>query len=207
RAHQAIFGAAVGAALTKAETLPKALGQCAEAMVRHLDAAMASIWTLSQKANVLELQGSAWARRPLFGPDARVPVGEFRIGQIARDRRPALLDLTLGQEREDDKDWALREGMVAFAGYPLIVEERLVGVMAMFARVRLSAATLDTLAAVADLIAQGIERKHTEEKLRRSETSLLEAQSLSHTGSWTHDVISGTVTTSPEAQRIFGVKP
>jgi len=62
--------------------------------------------------------------------------------------------------------------MVAFAGYPLIVEERLVGVMALFARARLSAATLDTLAAVADLIAQGIERKHAEERVRQQEREL-----------------------------------
>ena len=56
--------------------------------------------------------------------------------------------------------------MVSFAGYPLIVQDRVVGVMAMFARQRLSAATLDTLASVADSIAQGIERKRTEEVLR-----------------------------------------
>jgi hypothetical protein len=33
---------------------------------------------------------------------------------------------------------------------------------------------------------------------------LLEAQSISHTGSWKHDVSSGTATVSPEVFRIFG---
>jgi PAS domain S-box-containing protein len=169
RADQALFGAAVGAALTKAETLPKALMQCAEAMVRHLGAATASLWTLAENEKVLDLQGSAWARRPLFGPDARVPVGEFRIGAIARDRRPALLDLTAGQEREDDKDWARREGMVAFAGYPLVVEDRLVGVMAMFAMRPLTETALHALASVADEIALGIDRARASEALRASE--------------------------------------
>ena len=51
------------------------------------------------------------------------------------------------------------------------------------------------------------ERKQAEEKLRRSEAYLLEAQRLSHTGSWTHDALSGTVTTTPEVLRIFGVRP
>ncbi len=169
RAHQALFAAAVGAALTRAETLPKALGQCAEAMVRHLGAAMASLWTLSEKDNVLELQGTAWARRPLFGPEARVPVGEFRIGRIARDRRPTLLDLTAAQEREDDKDWARREGMVAFAGYPLIVEDRLVGVIAMFATRPLTETALNALSSVADEIALGIDRARASQALRASE--------------------------------------
>ncbi len=51
------------------------------------------------------------------------------------------------------------------------------------------------------------ERKKTDEKLRRSEECLLEAQRLSHTGSWRHDVASGAVTVSPQIHRIFGSRP
>ena len=46
-----------------------------------------------------------------------------------------------------------------------------------------------------------------EEKLRQNEAFLLEAQKLSHTGSWRHDGSSGTVTVSPEVRRMFGIKP
>src|SRR5467141_159156 len=52
-----------------------------------------------------------------------------------------------------------------------------------------------------------IERKKAEENLRRSEWSLLEAQRLGHSGSWSVDVSSGIVTTSPEMLRSFHVKP
>ena len=51
------------------------------------------------------------------------------------------------------------------------------------------------------------ERKQAEEKLRRSEWSLLEAQRLGHSGSWSFDISSGRVTTSPEMFRTFDVKP
>jgi PAS domain S-box-containing protein len=51
------------------------------------------------------------------------------------------------------------------------------------------------------------DRKRAEETLRRSEHDLLEAQRISHTGSWKHQVRLGTVTVSPEVFRIFGVKP
>jgi PAS domain S-box-containing protein len=51
------------------------------------------------------------------------------------------------------------------------------------------------------------ERKGAEEKLRRSEEFLFEAQRLSHTGSWKHDVAAGAVIVSPEIHRIFGVRP
>jgi formate hydrogenlyase transcriptional activator len=48
-------------------------------------------------------------------------------------------------------------------------------------------------------------RKQSEEKLRRSEADLLEAQKLSHSGSWRHDLASGAFTVSPEVLRIRGV--
>jgi PAS domain S-box-containing protein len=57
--------------------------------------------------------------------------------------------------------------MVAFAGYPLIIEDRVVGVMALFARHPLTAAALQAMAAVADSIAMGIERKQAERENRR----------------------------------------
>ena len=43
-------------------------------------------------------------------------------------------------------------------------------------------------------------------ELRRSEASLLDAQRLSRTGSWTHDVSSGKVTISPEMVRMWGIQ-
>jgi PAS domain S-box-containing protein len=51
------------------------------------------------------------------------------------------------------------------------------------------------------------DRKQAEEKLRRSEWNLLEAQRLGHTGSWSVDIASGTATASPEMLRLVGFKP
>ena len=58
--------------------------------------------------------------------------------------------------------------MVAFAGYPLVVKDRLLGVLAMFSRRPLSEAVLQTLGSVAGVIALGIERKQQEVELRRA---------------------------------------
>jgi PAS domain S-box-containing protein len=51
------------------------------------------------------------------------------------------------------------------------------------------------------------DRKQAEEKLRRSEWNLLEAQRLGHTGSWSVDIASGTATASPEMLRLVDFKP
>jgi PAS domain S-box-containing protein len=59
--------------------------------------------------------------------------------------------------------------MVAFAGYPLMVDHRLVGVLALFARHPLTVAALRAMATAASGVALGIERKRAEEALRDSE--------------------------------------
>jgi PAS domain S-box-containing protein len=65
----------------------------------------------------------------------------------------------------------------------------------------------DEMTEVVGTVVDVTERKRAEEKLRRSEESLLEAQRLSHMGSWKHDVAAGAVIVSPEIHRIFGVQP
>jgi PAS domain S-box-containing protein len=170
--RQAGLRADVSAALSKPADSGEILRGCAEAIVRHLEAAFARIWTLNKEKNMLELQASAGMYTHLDGPHSRIQVGKLKIGLIAEEKRPHLTNDVVNDPRVSDKNWAQNEGMVSFAGYPLIVQDRVVGVMAMFARQRLSAATLDTLASVADTIAQGIERKRAEEALREAQAEL-----------------------------------
>ena len=144
----------------------------ADSIVRHLEAAFARIWTISDQGDMLELQASAGQYTRLDGEHARVPVGQFKIGLIAQERKPHLTNDVQNDERISHPEWAKREGMVAFAGYPLVVDGRLVGVLAMFARKSLEPAVLQTFALVADTIAKGIERKWAEKKLRESERNL-----------------------------------
>ncbi len=157
-----VFTADVGIALTQNQTLPATLQKCCDAVVRHLDAAFARIWTLNEEENVLELQASSGIYTHIDGAHSRVAVGEFKIGLIAKDRQPHLTNQVLEDPRVSDKEWAKREGMAAFAGYPLIVDNQLVGVIAMFARHELNESTLISLASIADAIALGIKRKQTE---------------------------------------------
>ena len=138
-------------------------------MVRNLDAAFARIWTLNAIGDVLVLQASAGMYTHLDGPHSRVPVGKFKIGLIAQERQPHLTNDVLNDSRVGDPEWARREGMVAFAGHPLIVGGRLVGVMAMFSKHTLAQSVMDALGAVSRTIAMGIERWRLEEQLRQSQ--------------------------------------
>lgn len=172
RARLAAFTGDVGLVLTHSATLPELLQKSTEVMVSHLDAAFARIWTYNPTENVLELRASAGIYTHINGPHARVPVGKFKIGLIAQEREPHLTNDVLNDPRVGDREWARREGMLAFAGYPLIVEDRLVGVMALFARQTLSEDVLQAMQSVANMIALSIERKQAEEGLTKRAAEL-----------------------------------
>ena len=193
RTRLAELNADVGLALTRSDNLGDMLHRCTKAMVEHLDAAFARIWTVNKKGDVLELQASAGMYTHLDGSHGRVPVGKFKIGLIAQERQPHLTNEVVGDPRVSDQEWAKREGIVAFAGYPLIVEERLIGVMAMFARRELTEATLQALASVANAIALGIERKRGEQERAQLLASEQRARREAESANRTKDEFLGTL--------------
>lgn len=162
----------IGVLLASTEPLPAILGRCARTLVEQLQGAFTRIWTLDETESTLILQASAGMYTHLDGPHGRVKVGDFKIGRIAQHRQPLLTNDVPHDPNIGDPAWAAREGMVAFAGYPLLVADRVVGVLATFWRHPVSEAVLGDLSPVADSIAQCIERKEVEKALeRREETS------------------------------------
>jgi signal transduction histidine kinase len=170
----------VGVALAKGDTLRTLLQPCTEALIEHLGAAFARIWAYNEVEKMLELQASAGLYTSIDGSYSRVTMGESKVGIIAQERQPQISNAILSDPHIVDHDWAKKTGMVAFAGYPLVFADRLVGVMAMFAGEPLSEFTLNALASVADQIALGIQRQRAEEAFRKSgeELRLLSSQLL-----------------------------
>jgi signal transduction histidine kinase len=143
----------------------RTLQECTDAIVNHLNVVFARIWTLKRGQGILELQASSGLYTGLHGSHSRIPVGHLKIGLIAETRVPYLTNAALGDPRID-QEWVRRERIVAFAGYPLVVDDRVVGVIAMFARIPIGPETLGTIGSIAGIVAQGIERKRSEKELR-----------------------------------------
>ncbi|UCG12839.1 MAG: GAF domain-containing protein, partial [Deltaproteobacteria bacterium] len=167
-----MLGAEIGMALARGDTLQTLLQPCAEAMVKHLDAVFARIWTFNQAEDRLELQASAGLYTRIDGCRSRVALGDSKIGVIAQKLQPVITNSVIGDPLFIDQEWAEREGMVAFAGHPLVTGGRLMGVVAIFARKPLADTTLKALASISDQLALGIRRQWAEEALRQSEKEL-----------------------------------
>jgi PAS domain S-box-containing protein len=170
RARLAELGSEIGVALTKGGGLESTLQQCAEALVRYTEAAFGRIWIVnSGDPQLLVLKASAGMYRRTDGRHSRKRIGELKIGMIALERKPYLTNSVIGDPAITDQEWAKKEGIVALAGYPLLVEDRLVGVTALFFKRAMTAAVLAAISSVVDEIAIGIQRLRAEEALGKSE--------------------------------------
>jgi PAS domain S-box-containing protein len=197
----------VSLALAMDNTLRGMLQSCLESIVRHTGAAFARIWVTTKDGRFLELQASAGMYTHIDGAHRLVPVGHLNIGRIAQERTPYVTNDVVNDPHLSDRDWARAEGMVGFAGFPLLAGGQRVGVLAIFSRAPIGQAEIETLGTVSDTIGQGIQRKAAEEQVRRSEAFLAEAQGLSQTGSWGWNTATGDLFWSRETYRIFGFTP
>lgn len=153
-------------------SLKTVLQRCTEAIVSRLDAALVLIWTLNESENLLELQARAGQYTHLGDQRRHVPLGDFRIGPTAQQRKSHVLNQARNDRYVSHRKKPTREAVHAFAGIPLIVEGRLVGVLDLFAHTMLETDTIDAIGSVADMVAQGIDRKLAAEKIRENSARL-----------------------------------
>jgi PAS domain S-box-containing protein len=168
REHLALLGSEVGDALTSLQPLRDRLQLCAEALVHQLDAALARIWILNEQDNVLEMQASAGLHTHTDGLHGRIPLGQYKIGRIAKDGRLRFSQNVGAEPDVDDQEWVRRHGLVGFVGHPLVLEGRVVGVMAFFSRTKLIQETVQALGDIAKTIAVAIDRDRVEAELHQN---------------------------------------
>jgi len=168
REQLALLGSEVGDALTSLQPLRDRLQLCAEALGHQLDAALARIWIVNEPADLLEMQASARIHTQTDGTRSRIPVGKYKIGCIAQEARPRFSN-NVGEEPDvDDKEWVKQNSLIGFVGLPLVVEDRVVGVMAFFSRTKLHPDTVQALSGIAKTIAVSVDRNRAERELKQA---------------------------------------
>jgi PAS domain S-box-containing protein len=172
RIHLAAVDIDVGNAFLQGQSLQDVLRLCAAAMARHLDLGAVRIWIFDRDADVLVLQSSAGVSAEADSVCSRISVGNSTlVGLVASELRPHVWDLVNGVQMQAD-DWARTVGFIAAAGFPLVIEERLLGVVALFGKQPFAGTIVEGFATLATAIAAGIERRRMEESLEHDRSLL-----------------------------------
>src|SRR5262249_9509773 len=107
------------------------------------------------------------------GHFARVPFNVGKVGQVAASRCPILVeDVAIENDWIVRPEWAKREQIRSFAGHPLIFQDKLLGVIAVFSRHRLGQQEFSWLGLFANQAALAIANACAEEALQSSERNL-----------------------------------
>lgn len=208
-ARHAALRAEVTAALQENDgTLCETLHLSTRTILRHLGGAFAGVWMFDDAENTLELRAISSSPANPEVHHAGCPVGEFQVGFIVQQQAPYLTDDVLHDENLNDRQWVERNGIVAFASYPLVAGHRAFGVVGLFARHKLEPDTLEALQIVADGLTQGIARDRAESALRQSQAQLEQAQTLARLGSFEFSgPTSQNAVWSRECYQIIGLDP
>lgn len=160
--------AEIGAVLVRSQSLSHMLQECAELLVKHLNAAVCRIWLL-ETDSMLVLHASAGCDSEIPDRFNRIRVGELKVGDIALKRRASSTNDLPADPVLSKSQWAIKEKLMAFAGHPMLVAGELSGVIAVFARRPVTAPELKLLQAVSDIIATAVDHRRSEEALAASQ--------------------------------------
>ncbi|TLX66044.1 MAG: GAF domain-containing protein, partial [Thaumarchaeota archaeon] len=143
--------------LKKYQKLNEKLQFIVESLVRHFDAKFARIWLLDREKETLVLKFSAGKYKNIDGEFSKVPADSNKIGKIVMTGKPSITNDVVNDKRIRHPQWAKKEKLQSFAGYPLTHGRKIIGVLAMFSTKRLQAADFEILGVFSDQISRELE--------------------------------------------------
>ena len=148
RATLAAFTAAAGLFLTAGGGLRKRLEDVAAEAVAHLDLTAVEVWGRSQHDDGLVLLARAGVSIAPAEESLGIAIGQGPIGLIAQTQQPRHLLGSHADWQEFDTACLARHGIRSFVGYPLLVADQLVGVLAVYASAPVSDVLITALSSV-----------------------------------------------------------
>jgi DNA-binding Lrp family transcriptional regulator len=140
--------------LQKYDTLNDKLQFIVESVVKYFDAKFARIWLVDREKKYLMLKFSAGKYKNIHGEFSKVSLDSNKIGPIVRTKKPAISNDVINDSRIRHHDWAKKERLKSFAGYPLLSKGRAIGVLGMFSEKKLSPADFEILGVFCDQVSK-----------------------------------------------------
>ena len=140
--------------LQKYDTLNDKLQFIVESVVKYFDAKFARIWLIDREKKYLMLKFSAGKYKNIHGEFSKVPLDSNKIGPIVRTKKPAISNDVINDPRIRHHEWAKKEKLKSFAGYPLVSKGQSIGVLGMFSEKKLSPADFEILGVFCDQVSK-----------------------------------------------------
>ena len=138
--------------LQKYNNLNDKLHFIVESVVKYFDAKFARIWLVDKERKYLILKFSAGKYKNIQGEFSKVPLDSNKIGPIVKTKKPTISNDVVNDPRIRYPEWAKKERLKSFAGYPLISKGQPIGVLGMFSEKKLSPADFEILRVFCDQI-------------------------------------------------------
>jgi DNA-binding Lrp family transcriptional regulator len=138
--------------LQKYNNLNDKLHFIVESVVKYFDAKFARIWLVDKERKYLILKFSAGKYKNIQGEFSKVPLDSNKIGPIVKTKKPTISNDVVNDPRIRYPEWAKKEGLKSFAGYPLMSKGQPIGVLGMFSEKKLSPADFEILRVFCDQI-------------------------------------------------------
>ena len=143
--------------LKKYQKLNEKLQFIVESLVKHFGAKFSRIWLLDKERKNLILKFSAGKYKNIDGEFSKVPANSNKIGNIVITGKPSITNDVVNDKRIRYPDWAKRESLQSFAGYPLTHGDNVIGVLAMFSTRRMQAADFEVLGVFSSQVSKELE--------------------------------------------------
>ena len=140
-----------------------------DGLVAKFDCAFARIWLVEPQFAHLKLLASSGLYTRLDGDFATVPMGAYKVGKIAQHCIPFLSNQLADESWVKDRDWAIEHQICGFAGLPLTISGKAIGVLAAFSHQPMGAEFLEALKILCSSVAVTLNNAELyQQKLRHS---------------------------------------
>jgi DNA-binding CsgD family transcriptional regulator len=152
---------------------PQSIATCiTNGLIENFDCVFARIWLVEPDAKSLRLTASSGLSTRTNGEFACVAMGSYKVGKIAQNRVSFLSNNLVEEPWVKDRAWAIANRIQGFAGYPLTVGDRVVGVLAVFSQTALSTEFLEVLQSLCTTLAVALETALQYEQKKQTWQSL-----------------------------------
>ena len=140
--------------IKKHDNLNDRLQAIAESLVKYFQATFARIWFYDKKTKTLILKYSAGKYKNTHGEFSKIPLNSLKIGAIVKTKKPVVSNDIVHDPRIKHHDWAKKEKLKSFAGYPILYRGDVVAVLAMFSQKALSPEDFEILGMFSDQLSK-----------------------------------------------------